>query len=167
MITRYSSIRNKTLAKSFFKDALHEASSYDRIAGYFSSSIIELAGEDIDTVAGQVRIVCNSHLQIDDVKFIKMHPKAIKDEWCEEQNPDELAKIPERLKRLYRFLKSGKISVKVIPDEIFGLIHGKAGVITQGNGEKVAFLGSMNETQSGWTRNYELVWVDDDLEGIR
>ncbi len=167
MITRYSSIRNTTLAKSFFKDALHGAASYDRIAGYFSSSIIELAGEDIDTVAGQVRIVCNSHLQIDDVKFIKMHPKAIKDEWCEEQDPDELAKIPKRLKRLYTFLKSGKITVKVIPDEIFGLIHGKAGIITQSNGEKIAFLGSMNETQSGWSRNYELVWVDDDREGIR
>ncbi len=167
MITRYSSIRNKTLAKSFFKDALHEAASYDRIAGYFSSSIIELAGEDIDTVAGQVRIVCNSHLQIDDVKFIKMHPKAIKDEWCEEQDPDELAKIPKRLKRLYAFLKNGKIAIKVIPDEIFGLIHGKAGVITQGSGEKIAFLGSMNETQAGWSRNYELVWVDDDHAGIR
>ena len=71
MITRYSSIRDKNLARSFFKDALHGAAAYDRIAGYFSSSIIELAGEDLDSVTGQVRIVCNSHLQVDDVKFIK------------------------------------------------------------------------------------------------
>ncbi len=39
------------------------------IAGYFSSSIIELAGEDIDKLKGKVRIVCNPHLQVDDVPF--------------------------------------------------------------------------------------------------
>ena len=166
MIKRYSSIRDKNLANSFFKDALNGAVSYDRIAGYFSSSIIELAGENLEKLEGKIRIICNSHLQIDDVKFIKMFPKAIKDEWCEEQNPDELAKIPVRLKKLYEYLNAGKITVKVIPNEIFGLIHGKAGVITKNSGEKIAFLGSMNETKSGWSGNYELVWVDDDIEGI-
>ncbi len=34
MIKRYSSIRDKNLANSFFKEALNGATSYDRIAGY-------------------------------------------------------------------------------------------------------------------------------------
>ena len=61
MIKRYSSIRDKNLANSFFKDALNGAVSYDRIAGYFSSSIIELAGENLEKLEGKIRIICNSH----------------------------------------------------------------------------------------------------------
>ena len=70
MINRFSS-RVNNLGEAFFKDALTDAISYDRIAGYFSSSIIEIAGEQIDRMKGKVRIVCNSQLQTDDVKFIK------------------------------------------------------------------------------------------------
>ena len=32
--------------------------------------------------------------------------------------------------RLYDILRSGKLCVRVLPDDAFGLIHGKAGVIT-------------------------------------
>ena len=56
--------------------------------------------------------------------------------------------------------------MRVLPNDVFGLIHGKAGVITKTDGTKVAFLGSMNETYSGWNRNYELAWVDDDEAAI-
>jgi hypothetical protein len=58
MINRFSS-RVNNLGEAFFKDALTDAISYDRIAGYFSSSIIEIAGEQIDRMKGNVRIVCN------------------------------------------------------------------------------------------------------------
>ena len=166
MITRLSSRQNPTLAKSFFKKALQGARSYDRIAGYFSSSLLEVAGEEIEAMEGVVRIVCNSQLQAQDVKFIKSAPKALKDEWCEAHDPEELAKAPKRLERLYRLLASGKLLVRVVPSDVFGLIHGKAGVITYPDSGQVAFLGSMNETWGGWAGNYELVWTDDDPEAI-
>lgn len=51
MINRFSS-RVNNLGEAFFKDALTDAVSYDRIAGYFSSSIIEIAGEQIDRMKG-------------------------------------------------------------------------------------------------------------------
>ena len=70
MINRFSS-RTNNLGETFFKNSLENAVNYDRIAGYFSSSIIEIAGEYIDKMQGKVRIICNSQLQIDDVKFIK------------------------------------------------------------------------------------------------
>lgn len=43
-------------------------------------------------------------------------------------------------------------------------MHRKAGVITSGNGRKVAFMGRMNETYGGWGKggNYEIAWVDDE-----
>jgi ERCC4-related helicase len=167
MILRFSS-RINNLGETFFKSALENAVTYDRIAGYFSSSIIEIAGEYIEKMSGTVRIICNSQLQAEDVKFIKDQPQAMKLEWCDGKPEEELAKIPERLKKLYQYLITGKIDVRVLPNDVFGLIHGKAGVITKNDGRRVAFMGSMNETYSGWGKggNYEIAWVDDDQEAI-
>jgi hypothetical protein len=63
-----------------------------------------------------------------------------------------------RFQRLYEFLKSGKLHVKVLPSDKFGLIHGKAGVITAADGTSTSFLGSINETYAAWKLNYELLW---------
>ena len=62
MIYRYSS-RLKRLDASFLNSKLKEAVSYDRIAGYFSSSILEIAGESIEQINGYVRVVCNAEMQ--------------------------------------------------------------------------------------------------------
>lgn len=167
MIHRFSS-RMNNLGEAFFKSALENAVSYDRIAGYFSSSIIEIAGEYIEQMSGSVRVICNSQLRAEDVKFIKDQPQAMKLEWCDGKPEEELTKIPGRLKKLYQYLVTGKMDVRVLPNDVFGLIHGKAGVIEKNDGRKVAFMGSMNETFSGWGKggNYEIAWVDDDQEAI-
>ena len=56
--------------------------------------------------------------------------------------------------------------MKVIPDAHFGLIHGKAGVITLADGRQTAFLGSVNESLTAWRLNYELLWEDDDPDAV-
>ncbi len=47
------------------------------------------------------------------------------------------------------------------PDAHFGLIHGKAGVLTLAEGRQTAFLGSVNESLTAWRLNYELLWEDE------
>jgi hypothetical protein len=53
-----------------------------------------------------------------------------------------------------------------VPNNVFGLIHGKAGVITRNDGSKTAFMGSVNETYSAWRLNYEMLWEDDSPEAV-
>ena len=72
-----------------------------------------------------------------------------------------------RLQRLHDFLSSGFLKVKVPPDAAFGLIHGKAGVITRTDGSRVCFISSANESRTAWVSNYELVWLDECEEGVR
>jgi hypothetical protein len=55
--------------------------------------------------------------------------------------------------------------VRVAPDSICGFVHGKAGVIELADGRKLGFIGSMNETRSGWQRHYEILWEDESPEG--
>ena len=165
MLQRFSS-RQQKLSSSLLNVNLAGARQYDRIAGYFATSLFDISGESLDQVEGTVRIICNAHLQVDDVRSIKAYEAALRQDWCESSPEQKPIEHPERLERLYTLLKSGKLEVKVLPDEVIGFLHGKAGVITRADGSKTSFLGSMNESQSGWERNYELVWQDDSEESV-
>lgn len=165
MLQRFSS-RKTDLGKQYLVARLQGAVSYDRIAGYFCSSVLEIAGEAMEQIPGKIRIICNSGLSPDDVKVAGLASMRLKQEWCEFK-PEEQYTTPEeaeRLYRLYELLSSGKMEIRVLPDDVYGLMHGKAGVITYADGHRVAFIGSMNETKSALTTNYEIVWEDDSRE---
>ncbi len=146
---------------------MKNARSYDRIAGYFSSSIVEVAGEALESITGKVRIICNSELALLDVETAKAAALALGHEWRSntENKLSDAAKV--RLGRLYDFLHSGKLEVRVLPDKVHGLLHGKAGVITAADGSQTSFLGSINESKSAWQLNYELLWEDDSPEAVQ
>ena len=55
-IQRYSS-RRQRLDRSFLAERLRGAQAYDRIAGYFSSSLMEVIGEELESVSGVIRVV--------------------------------------------------------------------------------------------------------------
>lgn len=164
MIKRFSSRREK-ISDSLLKTRLNKAQSYDRIAGFFRSSIFEVAGEALESVSGKIRIVCNSELLAEDVRTAKLANASMRKEWCESK-PEELKNSKDRFKKLYEFLIAGKLQVRVLPNDRFGLIHGKAGVITLEDGKKTAFLGSVNESKTAWKINYELAWEDDSREAV-
>jgi superfamily II DNA or RNA helicase len=166
MKKRYSS-RKEPLDHSFLNQRLIAARSYDRIAGYFSSSILEVAGEALESISGSIRVVCNSDLDPKDVETARAANLAMRREWCASE-PEKLAheNSPKRFGRLFEFLRTGKMQVKVLPSEKFGLVHGKAGVVTMRDGTQTSFLGSTNETLSAWKLNYELVWEDDSPEAV-
>ncbi len=155
MLTRYSS-RKKPLNESFLNQKFKNARSYDRIAGYFTSSIFEIAGESLDQIDGKIRVVCNSSQDVRDVETAVMARNALRKEWCSSK-PEEIENASKRFRKLYDWLSSAKLEVRVLPDERFGLIHGKAGVITYRDGSQTSFLGSVNESISAWKLNYELM----------
>ncbi len=166
MIRRYSSRRRHLAA--LLPELLEGATAYDRIAGYFRSSILEVAGEALENMAPDavVRVVCNSELDPLDVLTARAAQQAMTLEW-HRALPDDLSPaLRDRLCRLGDFLQSGKLRVRVLPDEVFGLVHGKAGVIHRIGQDPVAFIGSTNESRTAWSLNYEIVWTDDSDEGV-
>ena len=71
MIYRYSSRRSPL--KDFLAARLQGTCRYDRIAGFFSSSLLEIAGEALERMKPEdgeacVRVVCNSFLNPLDVQ---------------------------------------------------------------------------------------------------
>ena len=156
MIQRYSSRRSPL--KDFLTTQLQGARRYDRIAGFFSSSLLEVAGEALERMTPEggetcVRVVCNSCLNPLDVETARAAKWGMHREWCSSLPAEIGAPLKARLQRLYDFLSSGLLKVKVLPDEAFGLIHGKAGVITRTDGSQVCFITSIRP-QVGTTNGH-------------
>jgi hypothetical protein len=171
MIRRFSS-RRERLDRSLLSERLRGARSYDRIAGYFCSSLLEVVGEDLQSVQGTIRMVCNSDLNLADVQTARAAQAALRQSWCGSKPEDLLEGMGEpqarkRFRQLFDLLRSGKLQVRVLPDKAFGLIHGKAGVITLADGSKTCFMGSANESKSAWQMNYELIWEDPSPEAVQ
>lgn len=165
MLHRHSSRRNR-LDQTVLNKRLAGAVSYDRIAGYFRSSLFEVAGEAIAKVTGPVRVICNSDIDPQDLVTAVAAQAALRRSWCSGL-PEEAPPVAiPRYRALYDALTSKKMEVRVLPDSAFGLIHGKAGVLRSADGSATAFLGSVNESASAWKVNYELLWEDDAPETI-
>lgn len=165
MLQRHSSRLNR-LDQSVLAQRLTGAVSYDRIAGYFRSSLFEVAGEALASVAGPVRIVCNSDLDPQDLVTAAAAQAALRRSWCAGKPEDAPPAALPRYRKLYEALTSKKLEVRVLPDSAFGLIHGKAGVLRYADGTATSFMGSVNESLSAWKLNYELLWEDDSPETI-
>ncbi len=164
-IRRFSS-RTHRLDNSFLLEHLKGALSYKRIAGYFTSSLFEVANELIESIP-DVKIVCNVDIHPDDLKVAQLRESKMIGRWNERDIEAESLLNRDRYRRLDSFLaKHGQV-IRVAPDSICGFLHGKAGVIELANGKKIGFIGSMNETSSGWQRHYEILWEDESPEGVQ
>ena len=96
MIQRYSSRRSPL--KDFLATQLQGARRYDRIAGFFSSSLLEVAGEALErmTLVGGVtcvRVVCDSCFNPLDIQSARAARWGLRREWC--------ASLPASLDRVF------------------------------------------------------------------
>jgi superfamily II DNA/RNA helicase len=163
-IRRFSS-RTDRLDTRFLMKHLAGARSYKRIAGYFTSSLFEVAGEILEQIP-EVKIVCNVDIHRDDLSVAQLCESKMLGRWNERGLEADALHQQKRYRLLDSFLQKHGQAVRVAPDEICGFVHGKAGVIMLADGRKLGFIGSMNETRSGWQRHYEILWEDESPEGV-
>lgn len=145
------------------------ARRYLRIAGYFRSSLLEVVGEALETV-GEIRVICNGDLDPHDVAVAKAArdgqaalARTLVSAWQSRESGLDVLLERDRYRRLHDLLASGRMKVRVVPrdaDNVF--VHGKAGVIEHADGQVYAFVGSVNDSVSGFRHAYEILWGDDD-----
>jgi len=117
-------------------------------------------GEEISKIS-DVRIVCNSELDMVDFKIATGRNTAIKERWNRVDVEAEALLQKERYKKLDQLFQAGNVQIRVVPREVL-FLHGKAGVVYYPDGRRTSFIGSVNESKSAFSRNYELIWQDDD-----
>ena len=157
------------LVELFYVPALECAVSYDRSTGYFGAPALALAMRGIEGLVrnnGRMRLIVGCTLAQAEIEAISrgMSLRDALDQHLKERTldaPDKPSK--EALELLAWMVQHGFLDVKVaipcdpnrVPMSAEGIFHEKAGVIEDASGNRLAFNGSINETYSGWKRNWE------------
>lgn len=181
-LNRFSS-RRQRLYDAFLAGRLKGATHYDRIAGYFQSSLLALAAGELKAIP-LVRIVCNTEVNPADVHAIRhatgprrleLQEALLRMIWNDGRFPHLVDVYGEKAKERLRLLQElvlgdpshgRSFQIRIVPDCEFGFIHGKAGVLRYANGRATSFIGSANDSERAWSANYELVWEEDGPESV-
>ena len=164
----YSSGYNEP--KEFFTEALIESKTFDLGLGFFSSSgIRSLAYGFAIFIAngGRMRVVINDILSEEDKRAIILgQSEKISDKLCEkiisdiEKMKTTFSQADELFFRCFAYLISIKRIEFIATLSVHGgLAHDKYGIFTDEKGNKVAFIGSANFSQTAFEINSETVTV--------
>lgn len=158
---------NKTeddIAQEFYLPAMRNASVYDRVSGYFGSTIYIIAWSalhDFVSNGGKMRIICSPCVSDTDKAAMSEGYSAKNDEIIRKSLMKELDDLfnKEELEKPARVLAClialGIIDVKIaVPlsgsePDLQRLFHDKVGIFSDSDGNAVGFRGSMNETFKG------------------
>lgn len=153
----------------FYIPLLSQAISYKRAVGYFSSPSLVEVSKGISALienGGNIKLVASPILSEEDIKAIikgyAMREAIIKAAVIREMHDVSNEYERDRLNLLANLIADGILDIKIafIEDEKkMGMYHEKMGIITDSSNNKVAFSGSMNETLSAMTLNYEAIDV--------
>ena len=152
------------LVQDFYNPVLGCAISYDRIAGFFSSSALSVAAEGMMALlnnGGCMRLLACPRLSKEDYAVIKMHEEK-RNQVIENRLLVELCDIKsefqkDHLKALGWMLKNNYLEIRLVEviNNNTAIFHQKVGVLKDLKGNNLTFSGSINESASGWLENIE------------
>jgi superfamily II DNA or RNA helicase len=144
----------------FYTPALSHAVRYDRAAGYFSSAILALAPtvfSDFVERGGKMRLLCSPNLSEADAEAILTLPESHRPTAIEVAASALAAlahgtHVQSRAVACMRaLLDAGVLEVRFVTVGRAGLYHEKIGVFADGEGNRLSFSGSANETAAAWS----------------
>ena len=152
------------IVKEFYTPVLQESVLYQRSVGFFSSTaLIELTKGIAGIVknGGKIQFIVSPYLSEEDVAAIQKgyeKKKIIEQALLREYKEPENYFQEERLNLLSHLIENGNLEIKVAftpPNKSTGMYHEKVGIVTDAEGNKIVFTGSLNETINAFYNNYE------------
>lgn len=164
---------NDNIVKDFYIPVLGEAILYQRAVGFFSSSALVMLANGIEGLiknGGRIEIVASPRLSKEDVDEISRGYELRK--VIEQALLRELDALPvecETLSYVASLVATGKLDIKIAflsSHKEIAMYHEKMGLMTDGDGNVIAFSGSMNESENAFSMNYEAFdvfcsWTED------
>lgn len=163
------------VSAEFYMPCMREAVRYDRISGYFGSSVYLVAWDalkDFINNGGKMRIICSPFLSDEDQEAISQGVLAKEDEVVRDAMIEEVREFinepslekPARL--LACLIASEIIEVRIAvvrngtDSKMLKLYHDKAGIFYDSDGNSVGFRGSFNETFKGLSNDGNIESAD-------
>lgn len=166
-----------SVAKDFYIPLLSCAVKYQRAVGFFSSSCLIEISKGISELAkngGKIQLVASPYLSDEDIEAIKsgyaMRDQVVKEAVRREMTEGKTSFEKARLNLLANLISDGVLDIKIAfteDSDRMGMYHEKMGIISDAEGNRVAFAGSMNESAAAMTLNYETIdvfcsWKDEE-----
>ena len=162
------------LVEEFYAPVLRCAKSYDRIAGFFTSSSLAIAAKGMAGFIrnhGVMRLIACPRLDEKDAEILELvntNPDTFLSDKYQNMFDDLEDSLQEQhISALGWMIANGYLEIKLAVvkktgkfctgNEIdqSGIFHQKVGILTDFEGNKISFSGSINETASGWLHNVE------------
>lgn len=162
------------LVEEFYAPVLRCAKSYDRIAGFFTSSSLAIAAKGMAGFIrnhGVMRLIACPRLDEKDAEILELvntNPDTFLSDKYQNMFDDLEDSLQEQhISALGWMIANGYLEIKLAVvkkagkfctgNEIdqSGIFHQKVGILTDFEGNKISFSGSINETASGWLYNVE------------
>lgn len=160
------------MLRDFYVPVLKETKYYDRASGYFDTKSLAAAANGISGLidnGGEMRLLVSPRLTEEDKKALQgeisesERSQIIADALNQELTPEQFSSYlqRDRLLVITWMVREGYLDVKmaILNDDgisnPFSHYHEKLGVLDDNRDNKVAFSGSINETELAWTDNYE------------
>ena len=170
----YSHSNCPDMIAGLYEPLLREAIRYDRTTYTFTAKgLIAAAAGTAGLIRnnGRIRLICDHTVHPEVLQAL--HDGQIQAETVLQQThnrEDLLLTQPDDLRRDHLELATWLVANDIMEVRVAirepTIFHGKYGIVEDAEGNKVSFSGSLNETLSGWTTNWETTHVFNDRDTI-
>ncbi|WP_373231804.1 DEAD/DEAH box helicase family protein [Cohnella sp.] len=172
--TAYNKVEND-IAEEFYLPCMRVASHYDRISGYFGSTIYIIAWDALREFIlnqGKIRIICSPYISDEDHEAMDKGYSARNNEILATSIKEEVQSLfsspslsaPAQLLAYLVSTNVVDVKIAVVGDtsnaSVKRLFHDKVGVFYDRKGNSVGFRGSMNETYKGLSSDGNIESID-------
>ena len=170
---KYRTSDTDNIATAFIEKVLEESVCYKRAVGFFSSSSLIYTSRGLAKIAANykggepiIKYIVSPKLSEQDVEAIK-NGYLSREEVIENALNRDFQDVTdsfekERLNMISNLIASGAMDIKIAVTEDsdeMGMYHEKIGVFYDEDSRKIAFTGSLNESENAFLRNFESVMV--------
>lgn len=172
--TEYSSDTDD-IAKDFYSPCFYHAAAYDRITGFFSSTVFHLLHGSLGTFFehnnGKMRVLCSPRMSTGDADGLLYGYSARNDTELSKILRDEIgtllgSPVADGTKLLAALVAGGRLDVRLAKVSAGAassskrMFHDKVGVFRDADGDSVGFRGSLNETYLGLSQDGNVESID-------
>jgi len=165
---------NDNIVNDFYIPILDNSKLYKRAVGFFSSSSLLQISKGITGLLknnGEIKLIASPELNKKDVEAINKgyedRNKVIQNSLIRNLKAPSNYFEEERLNIIAHLISNNSLDIKIAyyEEKEIGLYHEKIGIVYDNNNNRVAFTGSLNDSETAFTKNFESIDVFCDWSG--